>query len=135
MKEEGKPDFPYFWIEKPDMSSLRVLADHLKQKSWAFENTYGFRGETNDMEKQIIDQMSIMRQQVAELTDTVEATLQILDNQRISQRAKRGWKSIQQKVGIYWHRVFDSKLFKICGGVTTVASVITLLNHFLHFRK
>jgi hypothetical protein len=38
VKEERGPDFPYFWIEKPDMSSLRVLADHLKQKSWAFEN-------------------------------------------------------------------------------------------------
>lgn len=117
------------------MSSLRILADHLKQKSWAFENVSGFRGETTEMERQLIEQMSIMRQQLAEVTDTVQAALQILDNQRISQRGKRAWKSIKRQVGVYWHRVFENKFVKLCGGVTTVASVITLLNHFLHLRK
>ena len=135
MKKEGWPDFPYFWIKKPNMSSLQVLAEHLKQKSWAFENTYGFSGETTEMERQIIGQISIMRQQVAELTDTVQATFQILDDQRISQRAKRALRWIQGRVDACWHRVFESKFLKICGGVTTVASVITLLNHFLHFRR
>jgi hypothetical protein len=76
-----------------------------------------------------------MRQQVAEVTDTLVAALLILDNQRFSNRAKRACKSIREQVGHYSHRFFDSTLVKVLGGVSTVVFVITILNRFLHFKR
>ena len=88
MKKEGWPDFPFFWIEKPDMSSLQHIASHLHDKTARLRSDSGVRGQVTDVEKQMIEHLSGLQQQVAELLDVVQASLQIIDNQRPSQRVQ-----------------------------------------------
>jgi hypothetical protein len=139
LKKEGWPEFPYFWIEKPNMSSLRDLASHLKEKSEALRMSSGFRGETSPMEKQIIESLSVLQQQVREVTDVVLASLQIIDDQRPSQRVKRvvGW--IREKVKKYWRKMEESTPYKILAAVGALATLWLiykiLICLFHHFRK
>ncbi len=139
MKKEGWPEFPLFWIEKPNMSSLRLLASHLKEKSEAFRNRYNFPSEPTLMETRIIEHLNRSQQQVLVLTDVVQALLQVIDDQRPSQRVKRAFRWVREKVKEYERKVQESTLYKILtlvGAITTLWVVITLVVRlFHHFRK
>ena len=84
MKKEGWPEFPFcHWqAKKWDMSSLEYIASHLHEKRESFIRTTssGFSGDPNPMEKQIIDHLAGLQQQVLVLTDVIQASLQIIDD-------------------------------------------------------
>jgi hypothetical protein len=59
------------------MSGLQDIAAHLHQKTEATTRGAGsgFRGSANDMEKQVIEHMMALEQQVYVLTDVTQALL------------------------------------------------------------
>ena len=138
LKKEGWPDFPFFWIKQPNMSSLQQIASRLKDKMYTHLPS-GVTGETTPVEKQIIDHMSVLQQQVGEIHDAVQAALQIIDDNRPSQRLKRARNWVLRKVGRYWQTLEHSILYRIIGAVGAaitlwfVGSVI--IHHFHLFGK
>src|SRR5437879_6297647 len=112
-REDRRREFPFFWIKKPNMASLQVLASHLKDKSLSFRNDWGFRGETTPMEKQIIERMTAMQQQMLLLTDVVQASLEILDDHRPSRIAKRSFRWIREKLEYCWQKVEQNIFYRI----------------------
>ncbi len=120
------------------MSSLEVLAEHLRDKSQTIRNTSGFRGDTNAMEKQIIERLSGLEQQVFLLTDVVQASMQIVSAQherRIAQRAKRFFRRIWDGAGEYGHRVWENTMFKVVGALGTLTFLITVFTRLLHLLR
>jgi hypothetical protein len=138
MSKTSLSDFPFFWIEQPNMSSLQVLAEHLREKSQTIRNASGFRGEANAMEKQIIEHVSGLEQQVFLLTDVVQGSLQIIraeHERRIAQRAKRMCRRIWDGAGEYGHRVWENTVFKVLGALGTLSFLITVFVRFLHLVR
>jgi hypothetical protein len=138
MTKTSLPDFPFFWIEKPSMSSLEVLAEHLREKSQTIRNGSGFRGEANAMEKQIIEHLSGLEQQVFLLTDVVQASLQIISaehERQIAQRAKRTFRRIWERTGEYGHRIWENTVFKVVGALGTLSFLITVFARLLHLVR
>jgi tRNA A37 N6-isopentenylltransferase MiaA len=136
-KNEGWPDFPFFWIEKPNMSSLQDIASRLKEKVESARRS-GFIGETTPMEKQIIDHLSSLQQQVLEVHDAVQASLQIIDNQRLSQRAKRAQRWIREKTNSCWHKVEKSvpyRVLAVVGALLTLWLILSVAVRQLHLFK
>jgi hypothetical protein len=136
-KKEGWPDFPFFWIEKPNMSSLQDIASRLKEKVESARRS-GFIGETTPMEKQIIDHLSALQQQVLEVHDAVQASLQIIDNQRLSQRAKRAQRWIREKTNSCWHKVENSvpyRVLAVVGALLTLWLIVSFAVRQLHLFK
>jgi hypothetical protein len=135
MSKTSLSDFPFFWIEQPNMSSLQVLAEHLREKSQTIRNASGFRGEANPIEKQIIEHLSGLEQQVFLLTDVVQGSLQIIraeHERRIAQRAKRMFRRIWDGAGEYGHRVWENTVFKVVGALATISFLITVFARLLH---
>ena len=117
MKKEGWPAFPYsHWtsVKKWNMSSLQLVASHLEGKTSSLRQraNAGYPGGGSERENRIVQHIADLEQQVFELEDTVQALLQIIDDNRTSQRARRAarWVSrgirrckekLQQSVA-YW---------------------------------
>ena len=137
MSKEGWPNFPFHWIQTPNMSSLQDLASHLYEKTWTRRQRSGsgFQGESSDMEKQLIAQVIDLQQQVFVLTDTVQALLQIIDDQRASQKAKRTFKQIREKASKLGHRVWDNAIFKVLGALSTLSFIIGVLIYLFRMLK
>jgi hypothetical protein len=140
MNKKGWPNFPFtHWeVEKWNMSSLQLLSSHLDEKSQTLRNVSGFRGEPTLNEKQIIDDLSCLRQQLLVLTDVVQALLQIIDEQRPSQKARRAVRRVQEKVKRYWHKAEESVFYKIlafASALATLVLIIRLVIWFFHSIK
>lgn len=134
-KKEGWPDFPFSWMKQPDMSSLREIASRLEDKMEAYRRS-GVTGETTPAEKQIIDLFSGLQQQILEIHDAVQAALQIIDDNRPSQRLKRFLLQITRKGEKVVLRIRSSTALTIFGAMSTVAFVITALVYLVHlFRR
>jgi hypothetical protein len=127
------PEFPLWWLAKPkrNMEGLRDIASHLHGKTAAGRiSRAGFVGESSEMDKQIIRNVSDLEQQVYVLTDVLQSVIQIVveeQEQRISQRINRAVASSWNKAKRYGHRVWDNPVFKICGGLSTLAFVGTAI--------
>jgi hypothetical protein len=138
-KKEGWPEFPFnHWqsIKKWNMSSLRDIAGHLAEKTEGRRQRSGFLGQPSQMERQLIEHLGALEQQVFVLTDVVQASLQIIDDQRMSQRAKRAVKWIWERVKKLAHRVQQSTLLTILGFVSLLAFLLGALVYLFHiFRK
>jgi predicted PurR-regulated permease PerM len=134
MKKEGWPDFPFFWLEKPNMSSLQIIASRLKEKVDSSSRS-GFIGETTAMEKQIIEHLSELHQQVLELNDALQASLQIIDDQRVSVRAKKALEWVRERVIGFVQIIRDNTFLTILGAASTLAFVITALIYLFRFLK
>jgi hypothetical protein len=134
-KKDGWPDFPFFWMKQPDMSSLRDIALRLQGKVETFRCS-GVTGETTPAEKQIINLLSAQQQQMLEMHDAFQAALQIIDDNRPSQRLKRLLRRVTwagQRVVL---RLRSSTALTILGAVSTVVFVITGLIYLIHlFRR
>lgn len=143
MKKEGWPDFPFsHWqAKKWNMSSLRAIASHLEEKTTPRRqrSSSGYRGEATDMEKQIFQHIEDLEQQVFELEDAVQALLQIIDDNRPSQRAKRSLRWTREKTSKYWHKLEENTLYKILAAVGVVATLWLVINfvirHLHTWRK
>jgi hypothetical protein len=136
VKKEGWPEFPLLWLEKRNTSSLQALASHLHEKTQGLRKHSGFRGQPSEMENQIIQHLIDLDQQVLVLTDVVQALLQIIDDQRTSQRAKRALRWIWEKAKRCLHKLRENTIYQIVAAVSVLVSVITLLLYLLHvFRR
>ena len=130
MSKEGWPDFPFFWIKKPRMSSLRDLAEWLHQKTELNPREHGFTGDPTPMEKQIIEHLIRLEQQVGAVTDVVQGSLQIIDDQRPSQKATRAFNWARKKGRIYKQRLQESTfllILSLLGALVFVATVVKFL--------
>lgn len=113
------------------MEGLREIASHLHGKTGAGRiSRAGFVGDASEMDKQIIRNVSDLEQQVYVLTDVLQSVIQIAveeDERRIWQQIKRVVVSSWNKAKSYGHRVWDNPVFKICGGLSTLAFVGTAI--------
>jgi hypothetical protein len=134
VKKEGWPEFPFYWIEKPDMSSLQIIAFRLKEKVESSMRA-GFIGETTPIEKQIIEHISGLHQQVAELNDALQAALQIIDDRRFSVRTRKALGWLLVRVARFVQIIRDNTFLTILGAVSTLAFVITVLIYLIHFLR
>jgi hypothetical protein len=138
-KKEGWPEFPFnHWqsIKKWNMSSLRDIAGHLAEKTEGRWQRSGFLGQPSEVERQLIEHLGSLEQQVFVLTDVVQASLQIIDDQRMSQRAKRAVKWIRGRLRKFAQGVQKSTILTIVGLVSLLVFLIGALVYLFHiFRK
>ena len=114
------------WVTEPTPENILC---HLHDKTETFRRTAssGFRGETNPMEKQLIEHVTDLRQQVHMLTDVVQALL-VIEDERISQKMKRAFRWVLGGVRKLWHRVMESTLYKILALAGTLASLWAIIH-------
>ena len=132
MKKEGWPAFPFFWessTSKWNMSALRDLASHLEQKTAAprQRSSLGYRGDASEMEKQIFQHISDLEQQVFELEDALQALLQIIDDNRPSQRLRRSWQWIRTKAAALWLKIEQNTLYRIIAGLGVLGTLYFII--------
>lgn len=139
MKKEGWPHFPYsHWdsVKKWNMSSLRLIASRLEEKGSSRRTQSGYRGNTSDVEKQIIDHISDLGQRTAELEDAVQALLQIIDDTRPSVRARMVGIWIAERIRRCKQSLQESTTYWILGFLGVLITVYAVAKYVLHyFRK
>jgi len=127
------PEFPLWWLAeaKRNMEGLREIAAHLHGKTAAGRiSRAGFAGEASEMDKQIVINVSDLEQQVYALTDVLQSVIQIAveeEERRISKRIKRVVARCWSKAQSYAHRIWENPVFKICGGLSTLAFAVTTI--------
>ncbi len=127
------PDFPLWWLAKAkrNMEGLRQIASHLDGKTATGRiSRAGFVGDASEMDKQIIRNVSDLEQQVCVLTDVLQSVIQIAveeHERRISQRIKRAVARSWNKAKGYGKRLWNNPVFKICGGLSTIAFFGTVI--------
>jgi hypothetical protein len=135
------PEFPLWWLEESrrNMNSLKDIASHLHEKTEAYNNhPSGVRGETNDVEKQIVEHIRVLRQQVGVLTDVVQASLQIIaeDHERRSTRTRRVFASIRDAWKGFWLAIEQNVVYRIVAIIGTIVGAVSIfwgLIRYFHF--
>lgn len=131
-KKEGWPDCPFFWMNQRSMDDLREIASRLKDKTTT-NRPSGIKGEMTPVERQIYDHVSDLQQQFGELHDAFQASLQIIDDNRPSQRLKRVLKRVTEIWKVAILRLRNSTALTILGAVGAVVLVVTILRYVLHY--
>jgi hypothetical protein len=132
------PEFPLWWLDKSkrNMEGLREIASHLHTKTAEGRiSRAGFVGETSEMEKQIIRNLIDLEQQVYALTDVLQSVIQIVveeHERRISQRIKRTAIRVWNKARSYGNRLWENPIFKVLGGLSTIAFFCTMIAWAIH---
>lgn len=129
-----KDEFPFFWIDKPSMASLQTLANHLKDKSWSLRQALGFTGEATPMEKQLIERLILVQQELLTLTDVVYGSLLILDENRPSQRAKRAVNWVRETIRKAWRTIEENTIYKILsivGALAILRVIFTFISRWI----
>jgi hypothetical protein len=127
------PDFPLWWLGKGkrNIEGLREIASHLHGKTVAVGvSRQGFVGNTSDVEKQIIRNVIDLEQQVAALTDVLQSVIQIAVEEhegKFSQRVRRAAIGTSRKAAHCGNRLWNNPMFKICGGLSTIAFLGTAI--------
>lgn len=85
----------------------------------------------NPMEKQLIEHLSGLHQQVLVLTDMVQALL-IIEDESLSQKMKRAFRWILGGVKKLWYKVNESTPYRILGLVGTLAFLWVILIWLFH---
>jgi hypothetical protein len=136
MKKEGWPHFPYsHWdsVKKWNMSSLQLIALRLEEKGSSSRTQSGYRGDTSDMEKQIINHISDLGQRTAELEDAVQALLQIIDDNRPSVRARRVGIWIAERIRRCKQSLQESTTYWILGFLGVLITVYAVAKYVFHY--
>ena len=124
--KEGWPDWPFFWMNERNMDALREIASRLKDKMEANRRS-GITGDLTPVERQMFEIISGLQQQVGELHDAFQASLQIIDDNRASQRLKRVLKRSTEMRQAVILRLRNSTVLTILGAVGAVVLVVTIL--------
>jgi len=131
-QKEGWPDWPFFWIDDRSMDHLREIASRLKDKMESNRPT-GIIGELTLLERQFYEIISGMQQQIGELHSAFQASLQIIDDNRPSQRLRHVLKRTTEA----WHEVIlrlrNSTALTILGAVGAVALVVSILKYVMYY--
>ena len=69
------PEFPLWWLDKAkrNMEGLREIASHLHGKTETLRMSRGFRGDATEMGRQIIYEISEVKQATLHMTDALES--------------------------------------------------------------
>ena len=131
MTKEDLPEFSLWWLEESrrNIDSLKDIASHLHEKTEAYKNhPSGVRGETNDVEKQIIEPINVLRQQVGVLTDVVQASLQIIveDHEKRSTRTRRMCASIREAWKRFWLAIEQNIVYRIVAIIGTIVGAASI---------
>ena len=132
------PEFPLGWLdkEKRTIEGLREIASHLHGKTAAGRSSRaGFKGVATEMEKQLINNVIELEQQVYVLTDVLQCAIQIIVTEhegRISQRIKRAGIRAWSKAARFGNRLWESTIFKVLGTASTIAFVLGVIAWVIH---
>jgi hypothetical protein len=144
VSKESWPEFPLWWLEESrrNMGSLNDIVSHLHEKTATYGNhASGVRGDTNEVEKQIVEHISVLRQQVGVLTDVVQASLQIIaeDHERRSTRTRRMFASIREAWKRFWLAIEQNIAYKIVAIIGTIVGAASIfwgvIRHFHLFGR
>ena len=130
-RKEGWPDWPFFWMNERNMDALREIASRLKDKMETNRRS-GIIGELTPVERQMYEILSGVQQQVGELHDAFQASLQIIDDNRPSQRLKRILKRISETGNGVVLKLRDNTALILLGAVSTLAFVVTGVIYLVH---
>ncbi len=112
------------------MDSLKDIASHLHEKTATYKShPSGVRGEINEVEKQIVEHISVLRQQVGVLTDVVQSSLQIIaeDHWRKTHRAERLFAWIRNVARKVETKLSQNVFYRILAIVSTLATLWLLV--------
>lgn len=137
MKKEGWPEFPYsYWtsVKKWNMSSLRLVASHLEGKTSYLRQraSAGYPGGGDEREHKIIQHIVDLEQQVFELEDAVQALLQLIDDNRPSQRVRRVFRAVSEWITQCKEKMQHSTLYWILGLLGTLITLYAVAKYVLH---
>ena len=141
MKKEGWPEFPFnYWdsVAKWDMTRLRDIGCHLEQhtRQQRIISSSGYRGiPSTDMEKQLFEHVGALSQQVGELEDVVQALLQIIDDNRLSEKVRRARRWMAERVRICKETLQESTLFLILSLIGVLATVYGIAKGVIYFLR
>lgn len=132
------PEYPLWWMdkEKRNIEGLREIASHLHGKTAQQRaSREGFKGVTTEMEKQLINHVIELEQQVYVQNDALQSLIQIIvtDHERelshrIKKAGKRAWVTGMQVA----NRLWENTLFKFVSTASTVAFTIGVVVWFMH---
>ena len=108
------------------MEGLQEIASHLHDKTAALRTSRaGFVGETSEMEKQIIRNLTDLEQQVYAATDAVQSALQIIieDHWRRTHKAERFFAWIRETAKKVERKLSENIFYRILA----IASAFALL--------
>jgi hypothetical protein len=128
--KQGWPDWPFFLMNERSMDSLREIASRLNEKV-AHRRT-GIIGDMTPVERQMYEHISELRQDVGELNDAFQASLQIIDDNRTSQRVKRTMTGATELWKAVLFRLRNSTALTVLGALGSVLLVVTILRYVIH---
>lgn len=135
-RKAGWPDWPFFWMDERSMDSLKDIASRLKDKMESAYRNSGVIGETTPVEKQILNIIGGLQQQVGELHDAFQASLQIIDDNRPSQRVSRALRAVRRAGQRSVTAIRNSTALTVVGAVSTLAFIFTgLLYLYRHLHR
>ena len=132
------PEFPLSWMEKEkrNIEGLREIASHLHGKTAASRASRdGFKGVTTEMEKQLINHVIELEQQVYVQNDGLQCLIQIIvteHERKLSQRIKRAGKQAWVTGLRIANRLWENTLFKFLSTASTVAFAIGVVVWIIH---
>jgi len=137
VNKESWPEFPLWWLEesKRNMTGLQDIAAHLHEKTEGSRGgSPGFVGTANDMERQLIERMSALAQQVYVLTSVTQALLRIVaeDHERRSTRTRRMFGRIRDAWKRFWLAIEQNMVYRIMAIVGTLFGVAAALWGLIH---
>ena len=137
MNKKSWPEFPLWWLEQSrrNMSCLQDIAAHLHEKTETYRHhPSGVCGETNDVEKQIVEHIGNLRQQVGALTDVVPALLQIIgeDHWRRTHKVERLFAWIREKGNKIERALKRSVFYRILAIASTLGLLLALAKFLVH---
>jgi len=135
VNKEGWPDFPLWWLDKSkrNMEGLQDIANHLYGKTRGSHQ--GFMGEASEMDKQIINSVSDLRERVAHTTDVLQSTLEIIaeDHWRRTHKMERLLAWIRETAGKVEKKLAENVFYRILAIASTLGLLIALAKFLLHF--
>lgn len=140
-------DFPFWWLDesKQNIEGLRDIALRLQEKTVAMRfASGGYRGTANEMDVQLIESLNRLEGHVSLLSDTVQATLQIIvhDHERKKYRVRRALSRVWATVHDRSRVITENPIYRFVGIYRTLVFALGILGgglwliirHFLHLR-
>jgi hypothetical protein len=130
-RKEGWPDWPFFWMDERNMESLREIASRLKDKMEEHRRS-GIIGELTPVERQMYEILSGVQQQVFQLHDAFQASLQIIDDNRPSVRLKRVLRRMTETKQRIIVTIRNSTALTVLGALSTLAFIVSGVLYLIH---
>lgn len=120
-----------------NMGALREIASHLHGKTENARNRQGFSETPNEMESQIIRNLSSLEQQVYVLTEALQSSLQIIaeDHWRRTHKVERLFAWIRRTARRCEHKLKQNVFYRILAIASTLALLVVLVQFLIHLAQ